>query len=391
MNPKDQLVVKLSVDLPQSGYLRGELVPIRIKVHHFKTIQCSAGLVVTLMRLCRVDNGPGAPIQSFRKDLCQTIAPLYINPETLIGEVSTSLRVPADAFPTIVGSDTVTFQYYVEILANLSNKNIVRAGSGHTPVKGNQKLSHSIVFDLDQQPNYTTSEEGMVNVDVLKRSKAFLGLNTEIIVGTERVFKKKSTASKSSAAKSNGAVTGNGVISPSVIDAISQTSISPISINGGSTANGAAPLNAATAAATAAITVPPPPPLSDPIITGVGVEIPIPDTSQMSEKEALRLHEESLLPSEPAYGSSPSSSPPAPSYVFASSSSPVYSAPPIVREEEPHNSDKAEMERRRLLAMESEPPEFDYVPEYPTPGSDGTATSSGMSTHIQHEQETLTG
>lgn len=71
--------VRLFVDITESGFLRGEMIPLKIKLHHYKPIQSSSGIIATLIRICRVDNGPEAPIQSFRKDLAQTIAPLYID------------------------------------------------------------------------------------------------------------------------------------------------------------------------------------------------------------------------------------------------------------------------------------------------------------------------
>ncbi|ODQ56909.1 hypothetical protein WICANDRAFT_36918, partial [Wickerhamomyces anomalus NRRL Y-366-8] len=185
--------VRLFVDITESGFLRGEMIPLKIKLHHYKPIQSSSGIIATLIRICRVDNGPEAPIQSFRKDLAQTIAPLYIDPESLTSEISTSLKVPVDAFPTIVGSDLVTFQYYIEVLANISSKNLISSnGSSQGSKSSKNKFSHSLVFNTEtpQEREMLRSEQGVLNVDKLKRIKNFLGLNTEIIVGTERNHKR---------------------------------------------------------------------------------------------------------------------------------------------------------------------------------------------------------
>lgn len=171
---KDQALVKLSVDMEQSGYLRGETIPIKIRVSHYKPIQSSCGLIVTLIRLCRVDNGPETPLHSFRKDLCQVITPLYIDPQTLTAEVSTTLKVPVDSFPTIVGTGLVTFQYYIEVLANVTNKNFMKNNASQKQ-NASQKFSHSIMFDLGQQHDHLImSENGMVNVDNIKRGKTCL-------------------------------------------------------------------------------------------------------------------------------------------------------------------------------------------------------------------------
>jgi hypothetical protein len=386
---KDYALVRLAVDLPQSGFLRGEIIPVKIKVFHYKPIQSSSGIIVTLIRVCRVDSGPETPIQSFRKDLCQTIAPLYIDPATLTAEISTSLRVPVDAFPTIVGSDMVTFQYYIEVLANVSNKNIIRSGSSQTAKKAPSKFSHTIMFDLDQQHDHMTLvEDGMVNVDNIKRAKNMLGLNTEIIVGTERIKKHKNVGKKtilSNARQQNADVNNELLLNDSecsFIEGMSTASISPISIS--RDVNSPAGQISVVACTS---------------MVSTGQEIHPPDINHgLSEKEILRRNEDALLPSEPVkYGVES----PLPSYDYEESNT-EYSAPPMSHHYGvgqvivDQSSDKAELERRRLIEMESEPPEFDYVPEYDPAGQDyRTETSSPtLSSHVQYsngELDTLRG
>ncbi|CCH45699.1 pH-response regulator protein [Wickerhamomyces ciferrii] len=391
---------KLYVDLPESGYLRGETVPLKIRVQHYKPIQSSAGVIVTLIRICRVDNGPEAPIQSFRKDLSQTIAPLYIDPASLTADISTSLKVPLESFPTIVGSGLVTFQYYVEVLVNISSKNLItNNGTSSTCSKSSKtKFSHSLVFNTEdpQEMEMSRSETGVLNVDRLKRIKNFLGLNTEIIIGTERSHKNGSLGKKTVVGNAlhhnNGHINNSSSTnslyredsqngdSPiimdsdnSIIEGFSQTSISPLSING--TSNGVVSNGNQTNGNTS--------------VVSTGEEIPIPEEDpHLSEKEILRIREAALLPSEPIINDDDT---PAPSYSLNSSDLPPLPesntsitadhsvtlngiAPAVTSTSNStytnQSTDKAELERRRLQELESEPPEFDYVPEYNPAGQD---------------------
>jgi len=398
--------VKLFVDIAQSGFLRGEPVPLKIKVQHYKPIQSSNGIIITLIRICRVDNGPEAPIQSFRKDLAQTIAPLYIDPESLTAEISTSLKVPIDVFPTIIGSGLVTFQYYIEVLANITSKNVItNNGGGQSSTKTSKnKFSHSLVFNTEspQDREMLRSEQGLLNVDKLKRIKSFLGLNTEIIIGTERTFKKSNIGKKTvvgnalygnnvngtninnNIGNSSNNASGSGGENNSIqfdsdnsmVEGFSQTSISPLSINGNSDHQPNESLQRNGSHNNSIVS------------TGEEIQLP-PEDSHLSEKEQMRLREQALLPSEPFVNSEYT---PAPSYSQSSerdeipgSSSSMFTSDvinnaivPSFSTQETHvNStistttttingsvDKSELERQRLQNLESDPPEFDYVPRY---------------------------
>lgn len=60
----------------------------------------------------------------FRYDLDQNIAPMIVNPNTMQGEVKTMVRIPEDVFPTItcVPHGLITFTYHVEVVMDLSGK-----------------------------------------------------------------------------------------------------------------------------------------------------------------------------------------------------------------------------------------------------------------------------
>ncbi|KAH3680394.1 hypothetical protein WICMUC_000325 [Wickerhamomyces mucosus] len=393
--------IRLGVDIPESGFLRGELIPIKIKVSHYKPIHSPNGIIATLTRICRVDNGPDSRIQSFRKDLSQSITPLYIDPETLTSEIRTSLRVPVEAFPTIIGSNIVTFQYYVEVLANISSKNLI-SNSINSQNSTTKKLQQNILFDFDLEKenkieNSNGGETGIINVDKFKRAKSYLGLNTEIIVGTERIYKKNLMSNLDSRSKEIK-VNSDNLVEESLIESgnsfvdisIGRTSISPLSIdnipNGNSTTPESSELNGI-------------PPTIDNTNNRHKNEFEIihlqngNNAEHINEKEALRLREEALLPSEPPLISEEFETP-----------VPIYSTEDNFKSEDyngitfntrnndPSNSidnhignnipidftdsnndnetivyvndDKNELERRRLQSLESDPPEFDYLPEY---------------------------
>ncbi|AMD21878.1 HFR023Wp [Eremothecium sinecaudum] len=204
-----QKTVTISVNLPESGFVIGETIPLQVNIQHYKEYSHPAGLVATLIRICRVPGTRNYPIETFRKDICQCVAPLCLDPISFSHSVKMNLDVPFDAFPTlIVPNHGFSFQYYIEALVNLSPKNIVYTESNkvigggqtsHIPVpryleraskrlnclscklqatKGKssaQNISHSMV-----------SPQDMVNVRKLKRLKTVTGTCIEVVIGTHR-------------------------------------------------------------------------------------------------------------------------------------------------------------------------------------------------------------
>ena len=123
--------------------MRGELIPIKLSINHLRKIQDFNGIIITFVRVCRLDNGPDGVVESFRKDLQQLILPLYVDPVTFQSEINSSLRVPADAFPTILGCPLVSFQYFVEVLINPSGKSI--ALDSDVDARQSQPASNQII------------------------------------------------------------------------------------------------------------------------------------------------------------------------------------------------------------------------------------------------------
>ncbi|KAL7664511.1 pH-response regulator protein palF/RIM8 [[Candida] zeylanoides] len=192
--------VRVSLEISDSGYLRGELIPIKLNISHLKKIQDSNGIIITFLRVCRLENGPDGLFDSFRKDLYQSIIPLYVDPCTLKSEINTSVRVPADAFPTISGCPLVSFQYFIEVLINLSGKSIQFDGGDTNTSASNAKdsiigaasntaqVGSTFSFDFSQpQGSFNSKERSTyINTDKYKRMKKFLQLTSEVIVGTHR-------------------------------------------------------------------------------------------------------------------------------------------------------------------------------------------------------------
>ncbi|KAG0654523.1 ph-response sensor protein [Maudiozyma exigua] len=231
--------VNISVSLPRSGYIMGEVIPVKIEIDHYKPYYHAAGVIVTLVRICRVgtnNEADGIPIEKFRKDICQYVSPLYIDPETLRTNVLAHLKVPLDAFATFnPPNQFFSFQYYIEVMVNLSRKNLVYTESNkilggamdendeevyqnmNNKLKIN-KISSSKLFGLekniqqkmsalvnnnddnnryDQESetigiNGTNEQEtkilykDMVNVESIKGMRNVTGMSIEIVVGTTK-------------------------------------------------------------------------------------------------------------------------------------------------------------------------------------------------------------
>ena len=154
VNDKEKRQFTGSITIPKSGFIRGDVVEIKVNIKLTKLVKSLHGLIVTLFRQTRVDtysnirprdvDGAGgvarrlppifrADVRSlsnrgdyhlFRKDLAQSFAPIIINPETMCAEARASLRVPDDAFPTIanVPGAIIGFRYMIEVLVDMKGK-----------------------------------------------------------------------------------------------------------------------------------------------------------------------------------------------------------------------------------------------------------------------------
>ena len=217
--------ITATVELLKGGCLRGDVVPIKISVQHIRRIKSMHGVIVTLYRLGRIDSSPsslskelpaaearrlekedfyprsktglgGLSLSSagscsvFRKDLSQAFAPLLIDPDTLTANLTASVRVPEDVFPTIkdVPHEMISFTYHVEIIVDLGGKlaNQIQAikpsGTRMNPVGGPLGVTGS-PFDggASSLANWGTS---IIDTDRLRRQKGVICVVFEVVVGT---------------------------------------------------------------------------------------------------------------------------------------------------------------------------------------------------------------
>lgn len=287
--------IRVLMETPHRGYLRGERIPIKLTINHLKQIQDSKGIIVTLVRVCRIDLGPENAFSSFRKDLQQLVIPLFVDPVLFFLEINTSLRVPADAFPTISGCPMVLFQYFIEVMLNLLGKTLNFDG----PLEAKHEESTLGVSPASQNTYYAARSE-FVNTDKFKRLKKFLQIATEIVIGTHRLERLESQNSPAAQAASPE-VPSNVQISESP-KFISPTSNSTPSASPGlmhpSTDGLQEPLSFSIPSYANGI---PEVPTYDTLTA------PTPQLDGLSEKERMQVHEAALFPLEPQFDESPES------------------------------------------------------------------------------------
>ncbi|CUM65494.1 uncharacterized protein PRCAT00003138001 [Priceomyces carsonii] len=315
--------IKVALDIPQRGYLRGELIPVKLTINHLKKIQDLNGIILTFVRVCRLDNGPDATFESFRKDLQQLVIPLYVDPTSLRAEINTNIRVPADAFPTIVGCPLVSFQYFIEVLVNLSGKSVAldRVGHKDTGILSEEPVSLTIIdpsglrnfkfnFNFSTSSSEQHERSDFIYTDKYKRMKKFLQLNTEVIIGTHRLkgggpnrlpdANVASPISQRSSVSSNaspGTMSQNDSsphgVTPHSIPTIPYINPIPESVR---VTDFEIPPYVENGSNSVAV------PRYDEVQNSVQPpEIPIPDPIHLSEKDRMKAHESSLLPSEPVF------------------------------------------------------------------------------------------
>jgi hypothetical protein len=232
-NPKGKTITA-TIDVLKGGFLRGDQIPIKITVNHTKHIRSLKGIIITLYRLARVDMHPALPVvanskgdkaktedyypksitglgglslssagssHTFRKDLCQSFAPLFVDPRTLTAEVKCSVRVPDEAFPTIsnVPGAMISFKYYVEVVVDIQGKltgldrMVANAGLVNVPSTSG---GSAMAGDDASGGMFSTWGGVFVDTDQIRREKGIVTALFEVIIGTkdsERNGKRKQT------------------------------------------------------------------------------------------------------------------------------------------------------------------------------------------------------
>ncbi|KAJ4984660.1 ph response protein [Stagonosporopsis vannaccii] len=228
--------ITASIDVLKGGFLSGDQIPIRVTVNHNKHVRSLKGVIVTLYRQARVDMHPALPVapnskgdktkseeyypksrtglgglslssagssHTFRKDLGQSFAPLFVDPRTLTADIKCSVRVPDDVFPTIsnVPGAMISFKYYVEVVVDIQGKltgldrMVSNAGVVTVPTSTASTTS-GVGRDEASSNTFSTWGGNFVDTDGIRREKGVISSIFEVIVGTkdsERNGKRKQT------------------------------------------------------------------------------------------------------------------------------------------------------------------------------------------------------
>lgn len=226
--------ITATIEVLKGGFLSGDQIPLRVTVNHNKHVRSLKGIIVTLYRQARVDMHPALPVapnskgdktkseeyypksrtglgglslssagssHTFRKDLGQSFAPLFVDPRTLMADIKCSVRVPDDVFPTIsnVPGAMISFKYYVEVVVDIQGKltgldrMVSNAGVITVPTSTNSTPGG---MGRDEAASNTFSTWGgtFVDTDGIRREKGVISSLFEVIVGTkdsERSGKRK--------------------------------------------------------------------------------------------------------------------------------------------------------------------------------------------------------
>ncbi|KAI1461931.1 hypothetical protein F4805DRAFT_188150 [Annulohypoxylon moriforme] len=446
----DDREINATVELLKGGCLPGDILPVKIRVEHNRRMKSMHGVIVTLYRQGRVDYSPpislftadlsqeeakrleredyyprsrtglgGLSLSSagscsvFRKDLSQAVAPLIIDPATLTANITTSVRVPEDVFPSIknVPGGLISFKYHVEVVLDLGGKLAGQSSGssqqtsrmGSLGVPGGNPASTVGAYDIKRLANWNGT---IVDTDHLRREKGVISVSFEVVVGTmdstrsrgKSVVRPALTVEPpptEDANVENGESNYTwhneyddennylGDYAPGQLEPSPQSYFPP----------GASPQTSyydfQDREAHAPVYIPPP---------------ELPNENELSEKERVRQAEQRLLPSQPPQlssesGAGPSqpSAPSAPSDVSAFPTNIIHPSHshislPVLEEDiregpsaptladltptdpqRSHADDKQELERQRLLQEASAPPEVpdDYDGEGPSAPSLG--------------------
>lgn len=395
-----------SIELMKGGCLPGDTLSVKVNIQHTKPIRSMHGVIVTLYRQGRVDSAPPASLfknlskeerrrmekeeyypksktglgglslssagscSVFRKDLSQAFSPLIVDPIDFTASITTSVRVPEGAFPSIRGvpGEMISFKYRLEVIVDLGGKL-----SNAIQIVQNARLAGGGgVLLSDMTAGLTSFDGSLINTDALKREKGVIYDSFEVIVGTTDSARRGKAVAHTNydditPYNEQGRWPGGWedeeygdpqYASPDYMPFSTEPEAQQYPLwNGGSHE-------------------PPPPSLFAPSY----VPPPeLPNESNLSEKERIRRAEQRLLPSQPdALGPAPASAPGPSGAIDSNGAGPSTAAPsapppPIPEASAPtlddlaasssmpgasSMDDKQELERQRLLTEASAPPQF---------------------------------
>ena len=212
----------------RSGYLPGDTITLKVTVKHTKPIRSMRGVITTFYRQSRIDTHPVTPFPSskgksrekpkhddyypksrtglgglslssagtsrvFRNEFSQTSTPLIVDPQTMTAVVRPSVRIPAEAFPTIasVPGGMISFRYYVEVVVDLGGKMSTqdrffpRLAMINTPATyGNASGTAGIASEDDQHAGSVTFGGNILDTAQIRRERSVAACNFEVVIGT---------------------------------------------------------------------------------------------------------------------------------------------------------------------------------------------------------------
>ncbi|KAI9729092.1 MAG: ph-response sensor protein [Chrysothrix sp. TS-e1954] len=209
--------ITATVNILKAGCLPGESVPLVVRIDHAKPVKSVTGIIATLYRQARTDLHPDLPLrpsqnkggkeryedyyprsksglgglslsaagssQTWRKNLSQTVAPLYIDPISLSSEVKLAVRVPADAFATIKNTpgNMISFTYHIEVVIDIHGK-LATHDHAMNALSGRETYTNGA--ESDGAEHRTAWGASCVDTSSMRRTRGALTMGpTELIIG----------------------------------------------------------------------------------------------------------------------------------------------------------------------------------------------------------------
>ncbi|KIX00324.1 uncharacterized protein Z518_10463 [Rhinocladiella mackenziei CBS 650.93] len=210
-----------TTELPRHGALPGDTIPIRVSITHTKS-DVRGMVIATLYRQGRVDMHPPIPLANrgkdkqaeyedvypksrtglgglyfataspnsvFRKDLAQSSTMMVVNPTTMTADISTSIKIPETAFPTIanVPGGMISFTYHIEVVVDLFGK------LGETRYWPRLTSSEPTFSHSSDNGNQITSDwsHNILDTTPLRRTKSVITFEMSLVVGTQDSGRKR--------------------------------------------------------------------------------------------------------------------------------------------------------------------------------------------------------
>ncbi|KAL6716484.1 ph-response sensor protein [Lecanora helva] len=228
----DPSIISAKTEVLQGGCLAGDQIPIKITIKHNKAVKNMQGIIVTLYRQGRIDTHPAIPLgpfrkgekrryedyypksrtglgglslsaagssRSFRQDLAQIVVPIIIDPSSLTTVINTTIEAPPHLFPSVtdVPGAMVSFKYFVEIVADLRAKltgqDRIRPHLSITsaPQHGHGDPTVSRMENADGVNYHSAPAFNYLITDQLRRTRGVISTKTEIVVGTRDSTRKR--------------------------------------------------------------------------------------------------------------------------------------------------------------------------------------------------------